>query len=266
MVVALSLGAALVNPSIADQGKSEPQKASSGDTVVTGQHRGFTNDELYLRLDDGKEIKLIVAIPGDKDSKWQDAYQMNSRITVTYHKNGDGKLVATEIKKAGADKEAPANASTQTSTLVTKLQNAPDACILLTAADLLKVAGGEFSVGSTNATKGGGNYLCGYVKGPASPDAKRSSVTITVLPAKEDSGKDLKRGWDALRGQGKDLKAAAGVGPGAFYLTTTDFDDLATEMYFGKGSWIVDLQVSLGGKADADATLKLAAIALGRLP
>jgi hypothetical protein len=260
MVVALSLGLAIVNPSIADQGTSAPQQTSSSEAVATGQYRGFTNDELYLRLDDGKEIKLIVAIPGDKDQKWQHAFQMNSRIMVLYHQNGDGKLVATDMTQTETGEDAPVEPSAE----VAKLRNAPDACGLLTAADLLKAVGGTFSIGSTNATKGGSNYLCGYVK--PSVDAKASSVTVTVLPAKEESGKDLKKGWDALRGQGKDLKAAAGVGPGAFYLTAMEFDEPATEIYFGKGSWLVDLRVSLAGKADANATLKLAAIAFGRLP
>jgi hypothetical protein len=37
-----------------------PAQASLvSDTVVTGQHRGFTNNKLYLKLDDGTELTLI---------------------------------------------------------------------------------------------------------------------------------------------------------------------------------------------------------------
>ena len=72
----------------------------AADTVVTGQHRGFTNDKLYLKLDDETELTLLVDIPGDKDQKWHKDFETLSRVTVTYHKNADGKLVATAITKA----------------------------------------------------------------------------------------------------------------------------------------------------------------------
>lgn len=100
MLVAVSIGGALAGVSFADQGKPASEKASAADTVVTGQHRGFTNDKLYLRLDDDKEITLLVAIPGDKDRKWQKDFEVNSRVTVAYHKDPAGKLVATSIKAA----------------------------------------------------------------------------------------------------------------------------------------------------------------------
>jgi hypothetical protein len=76
------------------------QSSGASDTVVTGQHRGFTNNKLYLKLDDGTELTLIVDIPGDKDEKWHKDFKTLSRIAVTYHKNAEGKLVATSIKKA----------------------------------------------------------------------------------------------------------------------------------------------------------------------
>jgi hypothetical protein len=76
------------------------QGSGASDIVVTGQHRGFTNNKFYLKLDDGTELTLIVDIPGDKDEKWHKDFETLSRITVTYHKNADGKLVATSIKKA----------------------------------------------------------------------------------------------------------------------------------------------------------------------
>jgi hypothetical protein len=100
MLVALSIGGALAGLSTAGQSKPASEKAAAADTVVTGQHRGFTNDKLYLRLDDDEEITLLVDIPGDKDRQWQKDFQVNARVTVTYHKNPEGKLVATSIKAA----------------------------------------------------------------------------------------------------------------------------------------------------------------------
>ncbi|MGE5208651.1 MAG: hypothetical protein ACM3KL_04890, partial [Alphaproteobacteria bacterium] len=78
----------------------EPAQGSGASTVVTGEHRGFTNNKLYLKLDDGTELTLVVEIPGDKDEKWHTEFETLSRITVTYHKNAEGKLVVTSIKKA----------------------------------------------------------------------------------------------------------------------------------------------------------------------
>ncbi len=71
------------------------------ETVVTGQHRGHTNDKLHLKLDDGKEMTFLVEIPGDKDRKWQKDYETLSRISVTYHQRADGTFVATALKSAG---------------------------------------------------------------------------------------------------------------------------------------------------------------------
>jgi len=69
--------------------------------TVTGQHRGYTNDELYLQLDDGKEMKFLVQIPGDKDGAWHKQFETLSRITVTYHEDaGKKQLIATAIVKA----------------------------------------------------------------------------------------------------------------------------------------------------------------------
>src|SRR5690242_14354301 len=105
IVLALAFGVgALGVVAMADPAKALSEKASDSDIVVTAQDRGFTNDKLYLRLDDDKEITLIVDIPGDKDRKWQKDYAMNSRVTVTYHKNAEGKLVATSIKAAAPSK------------------------------------------------------------------------------------------------------------------------------------------------------------------
>lgn len=102
MIVAVTLA---YTPSLmADASKAGPE-AAAADVIVTGQHRGFTNDKLYLRLDDEKELTLVVNIPGDKDQNWHKEFETLSRVTVTYHKTADGKLVATSIKKTEAPKK-----------------------------------------------------------------------------------------------------------------------------------------------------------------
>jgi hypothetical protein len=84
----------------------QPKAAAKGSATdsknltVTGQHRGFTNKELYLRLDNDKEMTFVVEIPGDKDEAWHNQYKTLSRITVTYHDVPGKKPVATAIAKA----------------------------------------------------------------------------------------------------------------------------------------------------------------------
>ena len=80
----------------------KPAPAAAKDTVVTGQHNGYTNDKLFLKTGDGKELKLLVEIEGDKDRKWHDQFPILSRIAVTYHTKSDGTLVATAIKLVSA--------------------------------------------------------------------------------------------------------------------------------------------------------------------
>ena len=81
-------------------GESAPAKG----TEVTGQHRGYTNDRLFLRLDDDKEMTFLVKIPGDKDWKWHEDFQTLSRITVTYHQeSGQDLPIATAIRAAPAN-------------------------------------------------------------------------------------------------------------------------------------------------------------------
>ena len=68
---------------------------------ATGQHRGYTNDQLFLRLDDGKEMTFLVQIPGDTTWKWHKEFATLSRITVTYETRPNEKLpVAIAIQKA----------------------------------------------------------------------------------------------------------------------------------------------------------------------
>jgi len=90
---------ALMAVSLHAQAPAEKMKAA--DIEVTGQHRGYTNHELYLRLDNDKEMTFTVHIPGDTTDQWHDAYQTLSRITVTYHEApGEKHPVATAIKSA----------------------------------------------------------------------------------------------------------------------------------------------------------------------
>jgi hypothetical protein len=98
ILIACLTGGASIQGALA-QGKPAAAKDAK-ETTATGQHRGFTNDKLYFLPDGGKEITLKVEIPGDKDWKWHKAFETLSRVTVTYHADADGKLVATAIKKA----------------------------------------------------------------------------------------------------------------------------------------------------------------------
>jgi len=84
------------------QAKPSPGASSEvKDQEITGDHRGYTNDQLFLRVGDEKEMKFVVRIPGDKDEKWHKDFQINSRITVTYHQSPGDKLpVATAIRAA----------------------------------------------------------------------------------------------------------------------------------------------------------------------
>ncbi len=98
----------LAVPALAAAGaEAAPPARSKGDLSVTGTHRGYTNDELYVRLGDDRELTFLVRIPGDRDAKWHDAFQVNERITVTYHREEKEKRpVATAIRKADG-KEKP---------------------------------------------------------------------------------------------------------------------------------------------------------------
>src|SRR5450755_71027 len=84
------------------QGAAPPMAAAVAQTAqVTGQHRGYTNEKLFLRLDDGKEMTFVVAIPDDTERKWPKDFATLSRITVTYVPGAAGGLpVATALKNA----------------------------------------------------------------------------------------------------------------------------------------------------------------------
>jgi hypothetical protein len=80
---------------------SIPSIAAAPAVQVTGEHRGYTNEELFLRLDDEKEMTFLVRIPGDAGAKWHHQFEILSRITVTYHQEAGEKLpIATAIRTA----------------------------------------------------------------------------------------------------------------------------------------------------------------------
>ena len=105
VITLLSMIALMATPLFAAQFKasSKAPATPAKSLTATGQHRGYTNDQLFLRLDDGKEMTFIVQIPGDKDWAWHNQFKTLSRITVTYHEGTDKKqLIATAIEQAKA--------------------------------------------------------------------------------------------------------------------------------------------------------------------
>jgi len=103
---AFALAALLSGGVTTAQTVKAPSSAAAGTQTmeITGEHRGFTNEKLFLKLDDGKEIAFVVDIPGDKERKWQKDFATLSRITVTYVTGAPGgPPIATSLKIAGGD-------------------------------------------------------------------------------------------------------------------------------------------------------------------
>lgn len=89
-------------PALAQGNQASTSGALAANAMeITGQHRGFTNEKIFLRQDDGKELTFVVAIPGDTERKWQKEFATLSRITVTYVPGPAGGLpTATAIRRA----------------------------------------------------------------------------------------------------------------------------------------------------------------------
>ncbi|APV51683.1 hypothetical protein BWI17_19485 [Betaproteobacteria bacterium GR16-43] len=100
VAVLLASLALLPGTGLAQQPKAPAKESAAKNLTVTGQNRGYTNKELYLRLDNEKEMTFVVEIPGDKTDAWHDQFKMFSRITVTYHDVPGKKPVATAIANA----------------------------------------------------------------------------------------------------------------------------------------------------------------------
>jgi hypothetical protein len=105
-VCAFAVAALLSGGVTTAQTATAPSSAAAGTQTmeVTGQHRGFTNEKLFLKLDDGREMTFVVDIPGDKERKWQKDFATLSRITVTYVAGAPGgPPIATSLKIAAGD-------------------------------------------------------------------------------------------------------------------------------------------------------------------
>jgi hypothetical protein len=105
-VCAFAVAALLSGGVTTAQTVKAPSSAAAGTQTmeVTGQHRGFTNEKLFLKLDDGNEMTFVVDIPGDKERKWQKDFATLSRITVTYVTGAPaGPPIATSLKIAAGD-------------------------------------------------------------------------------------------------------------------------------------------------------------------
>ena len=100
LLIACFAGCVLAQGALAQDKPAAAKKAEKGTIVATGQHRGYTNDKLHFLPDGGKELTLLVEIPGDNERKWHKVFETLSRVTVTYRIEADSRLVATSIKKA----------------------------------------------------------------------------------------------------------------------------------------------------------------------
>ena len=105
-VCAFALAALLSGGVTTAQTAKAPSSAAAATQTmeVTGQHRGFTNENLFLKLDDGKEMTFVGDIAGDKERKWQKDFATLSRITVIYVTGAPGgSPIATSLKNAVGD-------------------------------------------------------------------------------------------------------------------------------------------------------------------
>jgi hypothetical protein len=68
-VCAFAVAALLSGGVTTAQTVKAPSSAAAGTQTmeVTGQHRGFTNEKLFLKLDDGKEMTFVVDIPATRN-------------------------------------------------------------------------------------------------------------------------------------------------------------------------------------------------------
>jgi hypothetical protein len=133
----------------------------------------------------------------------------------------------------------------------------PDACALLTAADVEKHVGKGFTLSRLRGTASD-NSNCGYLKG--------STHVVNLMVVGAADGTDMATALGQLReryaASGLPVKSVDGAGAGAFYVLRK----AKGVVHFGKGPWHGTLSVTLNGKSDHAAEQALAAIAFGRLP
>jgi len=135
----------------------------------------------------------------------------------------------------------------------------PDACKLVTLADVTGALGAGFTQNPAGALANSGDMsACLYQKGPT------NTVAIAVLGAPDDDAKAavLTR-QDRQRRAGRTVTPLPGVCDVAFTVSITPSN---TTLIAAKGPWQVEFQVVAGGKPDATAEQKLAKAACARLP
>jgi hypothetical protein len=136
----------------------------------------------------------------------------------------------------------------------------PDACTLLTAADVEQVIGSGFQLSPFHGTASD-NSNCGYIKD------KQNVVNLLIVDGGQDMSKALKEMQKVYTQQNHKVVPIDGVGEGAFYVESTNSitKEPLIAVHFGKGEWHFVLEVKLNGKPDAESEQKLAKIIYGRL-
>ncbi len=127
-----------------------------------------------------------------------------------------------------------------------------EACKLLTLQDVTSVVGGGFK--PTELLKS--SEICGYIKSSA------DTVGFFIAGPSSDAAAGLKDRQERFKKAGQAITPVAGLGEGAFYVI---FNNQLTLNFF-VGQLYAQLGVLTGGKPNVDATLKLAKIALARMP
>jgi hypothetical protein len=127
----------------------------------------------------------------------------------------------------------------------------PDACNLMSPQDVASVLGSNYQ--PIPAGKGLG--ICGYMKG-------KDTAAILVLGPVDDAALGLQQMHDSFQKAGRSVTSVPDLGTSAFY----DIYNGKITLNFGKGHWWAQVSVQTGGKANVDATIKLARVALSRWP
>jgi len=136
----------------------------------------------------------------------------------------------------------------------------PDACTLLTAADVEQVVGPGFQLSPFRGTASD-NSNCGYLKD------KENVVNLLIVDGGRDMSKRLKEMQKVYTQQNHKVVPIEGAGDGAFYVETTNSitKEPVIAVHFGKGEWHAVLEVKINGKPDANAEQKLAKIIYSKL-
>lgn len=136
---------------------------------------------------------------------------------------------------------------------------APDACKLVTASDVNAVLGGGFQVTPDPfaGKMSGESSTCVYAKGPGNS----ASIFIIRNPGGSAKSAVLARQQSQKRA-GRSVTPIPGLCDAAFSVA---INPQKTNVIAAKGVWQVEMEVIVGGKADAQAAQKLAELACSRL-